>query len=256
MPELRAHLIHPHVWKGMVSGHVHSVFDHAVNLLMDVRGKNVLLPIVPKGELLPDTLEAPPNILKALAACPQGAPVQWLSYRLTWIDGSCFVKRDTWIGRMPRIDCNWPGEKGLLLNVPYGWIDRVETSLATILFELDNGKINNAAQTAENIIGLGGGLTPAADDALVGALAVFCAKHAPLHFLTEKQLSRTTLVSAHYLRCAQQGCFSQRVIKLIMAPEDEKPKAMQHLCAWGGTSGWDTLYGIDLAMRLFGIDFR
>jgi len=248
---LTAHLTEATLWTQPTDGCIHSVFEHAVNLLMKVPKGQRLLTVVPQGERLPDSLEAPCAALESLRSCPPGSHVQWIGNYLCWMGGGGSVSLDPWTGRMPRVDFKWRGESTLPLNVTSGKERMVEEKLIRTLQELQCGNVDGAAQQAKSFIGLGGGLTPAADDALLGALAVYCAIHQPLSFLTEELFGRTTLVSAHYLHCAQRGFFSQRVLDVMTASDIHLSSAAKKLCAWGGTSGRDTLFGIAAAGRYF-----
>ena len=251
MSVLKAHLRKPSLWNRTIVGHVHSVFTHVVNLLMNTPEGDILLTVVPEGELLPDSLEATSYVLCALRSCQLGTPVCWMPGSLCWSGHFASVMLDVWTGRMPRTRFRWYGKDIYTLNVSAEKEQMVGESLRAILRALEEKRQDQAVEAAHSIIGLGGGLTPAADDALTGALAVFCTFNECFPFLTEELLARTTIVSTRYLQCAQHGFFSQRVISLMTPEQVEQSTAAISLCEWGGTSGQDTLYGIVLAQRYF-----
>ena len=79
----------------------------------------------------------------------------------------------------------------------------------------------NGFEKAKGLIGLGGGLTPAGDDALVGMLASLKGSE---HFqrlaeIVRGNVKRTNWISQGYLGCAARGEFGIEVASLIMACE-------------------------------------
>ncbi len=123
-------------------------------------------------------------------------------------------------------------------------------TLAQGLAVLDS---DQAALGARTLAGLGGGLTPAGDDFIVGALL---AAWAGLYGTGVEQLAaavvaaaapRTTTLSAAYLRAAAQGECSAHWHALFEAQlRDDWPAtraAMQSLVSIGHTSGADALAG-------------
>lgn len=102
-------------------------------------------------------------------------------------------------------------------------------------------------------VGLGVGLTPSGDDALVGALCVLSAFGArpalPVSVLLGDPSggARTTDVSASYLRLAADGVFSPSLVAVVAAL-GEGPTALHDAVAdelrFGATSGADALVGI------------
>lgn len=109
------------------------------------------------------------------------------------------------------------------------------------------------------VIGLGAGLTPSADDALVGALCVLAATGTALptsvraldEWLLGEGATATTDVSANYLRLALQGAFSTPLSRTVAAlpeavPEHLLADALRELATVGATSGLDAAVGIQL----------
>jgi hypothetical protein len=114
---------------------------------------------------------------------------------------------------------------------------------------------------AQALVGLGEGLTPAGDDCLVGALAVLrrfgrerihrlaAARDA----IVEAAKRGTTAVSCAFLVHALDGEFSEVVADFLRAESLVDAKAAaSRLRAMGGTSGVDTLNGMRLAFEALG----
>jgi hypothetical protein len=132
------------------------------------------------------------------------------------------------------------------------------------------------AAAAVRCVGLGKGLTPSADDALVGMMAVvgearaygclagtgWPEKPAPdgdqavvdnvMAFVALIN-GRTTDVSLKYLRCAAEGRFSEVLLNLVAALFEGASRNWEGLIAAvaqvGGTSGLDMLHGAALGCR-------
>jgi hypothetical protein len=119
-----------------------------------------------------------------------------------------------------------------------------------------------AVQGALGLAGLGGGLTPAGDDFIVGALlAVWAGLYGPgLELLTaavaDAAAERTTTLSGAYLRAAARGECSARwhaLFKALLATEHAASRrALEALLAVGHTSGGDGLAGF-LALHFAGV---
>jgi hypothetical protein len=110
---------------------------------------------------------------------------------------------------------------------------------------------------ALGLMGLGPGLTPAGDDCLVGVLAVLHRVEpdglvaAPLVRLGIEGAARTrtTTVAAEFLRHALAGRFAEPLLDLLTATNAEGGHtAARRLCAYGASSGADTLLGVALAL--------
>lgn len=113
------------------------------------------------------------------------------------------------------------------------------------------------------LIGAGPGLTPAGDDVLVGLLAALyrggsaaasaSAAFSCLSQTISRYLPRTTDVSAHYLRLATRGFFSEPLTRLIDAVVgdacvEEVHRRMSEVLSVGATSGADALHGVLLGL--------
>ena len=125
---------------------------------------------------------------------------------------------------------------------------------------LCGGDPRMAATAAESLVGLGPGLTPSGDDALVGIAAAVTAMAAPgtldaafLGRAVDNDPTRTTAVSSTFLRHAAAGEFSAVLHGLMAAFVGPDPSALkltiEQLVAFGATSGTDTLVGV-----LMGLD--
>jgi hypothetical protein len=119
----------------------------------------------------------------------------------------------------------------------------------------------HVARRVRALVGLGPGLTPSGDDALVGLLAA-------LHRLSRAgddllallgqavacDLHRTCDISAHYLRLAVAGHVGERLIALCDALADgtdgDVDEAAAAVAATGATSGADALLGVVAGVRL------
>jgi hypothetical protein len=115
------------------------------------------------------------------------------------------------------------------------------------------------------LLGLGGGLTPSGDDALVGVLAALdLAREARpealslrgslAEALTTQAAQRTTRLSAQMLAAAAAGLYAEPVLALLAALGDGAPstgspeQAAAALLALGHHSGADTLRGMAAAL--------
>lgn len=150
-----------------------------------------------------------------------------------------------------------------LLALPAGWSENGESAADSTLvsissraqagarslqagWEGDQGQLERAA---ELLAGLGGGLTPAGDDFLMGAMLWAWLSHPePGRFgrmLSQTAGSLTTLLSAAWLRAAAEGQCSAPWHRLLTAlsEEGELKPAVRQVLAHGATSGADALAG-------------
>lgn len=119
-----------------------------------------------------------------------------------------------------------------------------------------------AALTA--LVGFGPGLTPSGDDVIVGLLAVLYRlgggrARARALALVQAQLpallDRTTVVSAHHLRLALAGHFSEPLTNFVDAcadPAGPGSDLVAAVLATGATSGADGLVGVATGLGLLG----
>lgn len=228
-------------------GRVHSVFDHAINILWH------------DGRLL--TLLGSRRL-----AAPFAVALFELPSRDVVTPGS----------RIHRSDFDCTQSEAVRLEMPRGPLVFHPDSLPEPLSgrALSSGAGRRArralgkglaardfsafADAAWQLIGLGEGLTPAGDDCVLGTLAAIH-RLAP-EWLRENRLhrdrllsaagSRTTDVARDFLLEAIAGRFSEPVLDLLTArTEDLANRAARELLAMGATSGADTLAGIRLGCR-------
>lgn len=127
---------------------------------------------------------------------------------------------------------------------------------------LAKGDGHAAIRVARPMLGRGQGLTPAWDDMLLGLLAVlwFAGPALPTRtveaaqslakFLAGEAPTRTTAISANYLKLAADGGWSERLAEAVLALLGRRGPALvapiQRLLAFGHSSGHDTAVGLAL----------
>jgi hypothetical protein len=134
---------------------------------------------------------------------------------------------------------------------------RAAAVLDQLAAALPGDDVDAGGRIARRLVGLGPGLTPSGDDALIGlAAALHATGHRARGFLAEAlddAPARTTAVAATLLQHAADGEFSERLQRLLAAllGDDDAavPSAVEEAIAWGATSGTDCLVGV-----LFGLD--
>jgi hypothetical protein len=105
------------------------------------------------------------------------------------------------------------------------------------------------AAAAQQLAGLGPGLTPAGDDYVLGAMAALwlLGERDPLPAMAAACATRTTLLSGAFLRAAAQGQFTEGWHHLAHAldrqDEPGSRRAVRHIAAFGASSGRDSLAG-------------
>ena len=130
--------------------------------------------------------------------------------------------------------------------------------------------IERATAEIHRLVGWGEGLTPAGDDAIVGALAALgalagagadrCGFLRSLCAAIDARTARTTVISAHYLRLATQGHFNADVTRLTHAliGDDVSENdggvraALEAALSVGATSGADMATGMIAGFRAWG----
>jgi hypothetical protein len=111
--------------------------------------------------------------------------------------------------------------------------------------------VEQIREGAVRLAGLGGGLTPAGDDFLTGAMLwTWVAHSTPVSFcriLVEAAAPRTTALSAAFLRAAARGeCSAPWHVLLTALGDGDEAKitmAAREILACGATSGADSLAG-------------
>jgi hypothetical protein len=154
-----------------------------------------------------------------------------------------------------------PGFAGLLGGPGPRHLPMYAARAAAILDQLEAALAAGDGEAADSVsrrlVGLGPGLTPSGDDALVGlAAALHGLGHPQRGFLADAVADagmRTTSVAASLLRHAAAGEFSERLHALLadLLGDDEGSLrgSVERALAWGATSGADCLVGV-----LFGLD--
>ena len=133
------------------------------------------------------------------------------------------------------------------------FLDRVRRCGSQLVQGLTASSPEVALIGARGLAGLGGGLTPAGDDFIVGALlAAWAGLHGPeaveiCPAIAEASAPHTTSLSAAYLRAAARGECMERWHRLFaaicMPDEDQLRLGIGDLMAVGHTSGADALAG-------------
>lgn len=128
---------------------------------------------------------------------------------------------------------------------------------AVLVHGLRSRSLDQALAGAHALAGLGGGLTPAGDDFIVGALLAAWAgvlghgAEALAGPIAAAAAPRTTTLSGAYLRAAAQGACAEhwhRVFAALATDDDaELEAALRRLLAVGHTSGADALAGFLMA---------
>ena len=148
--------------------------------------------------------------------------------------------------------------KGSAHDDRLGTVDLARPIVADLVAALGAGDRSAAARVAIGLIGLGPGLTPSGDDALVGIEAALHALDAPtagfLALAMDDVEDRTTALAATLLRHAASGEFAERLHTLVgalLGPDDETiAMAVDRASAWGATSGTDCLFGVLIGLDL------
>lgn len=239
-------------------GHVHSVFERAINLqwpdgsLLALHGSGPLLApfaaSVDHVEPLRWLRIGTPVTIGARRLVAEGLSIPWP--RAEVVDCSVDPAGGRG-GRSPRHLRHWRGRHSASLDSAPGVAGRAR--LAAAIRERDAARLIAGAGT---LLGLGDGLTPSGDDCLVGALAV-------LHYVDREWLppsavgaiagsarERTTTIGREFVLHALAGRFSEPVLAVLHAiSPDEQRRAVARLARLGATSGADTLCGMRLACR-------
>lgn len=133
------------------------------------------------------------------------------------------------------------------------FLERARRGAVSLAAGLSAGSLETCRMGVSDLAGLGGGLTPAGDDFIVGALlAVWVGRFGPQAEalcgpIAEIAAARTTLLSAAYLRAAARGECMQPWHALFHAlcasSTGHLPLATRDLLSIGHTSGADALAG-------------
>jgi len=108
---------------------------------------------------------------------------------------------------------------------------------------------------AEDLLGLGKGLTPEGDDFLIGLSLSIASQPTSrdieyvksiIKNLIQSAYSKTTRISANLLECAANGQADERLCRVLQAVNENNgyAQAIQELLLWGNSSGRMALIGI------------
>ncbi len=234
-------------------GMVHSRFHRVVNLLVGGRILTVAENSLPD---MPDTVYLPPEAVADLRMLvKEGDPVILRQGRIA--AGNVEMRLPDDVRPMepyrgPALSeeylralldaCESVKEPGGAALLPDGRRWWIAAALEAYTAALSRGSCDDAALPA--IVGLGYGSTPSADDMILAVSGLFAGIREPF---TEELLSRTTDISAKYLRTAGEEYYAAPLTDLLDDPDAERAAA---LAACGGFSGRDMLDGLKIACRL------
>ena len=147
-----------------------------------------------------------------------------------------------------------------LQNYALGPLDRLRHWLSMALCD-PQGNVDPDIPTWQNLLGLGPGLTPSGDDLVGGMMLALCrlGQMSNLRTLStavaEVVETQTNPISAAHLRSAMNGTGNEAVHRILdvlfSGNSRDLPDALEGIDKVGHTSGWDTLAGIVIVLRLW-----
>ncbi len=245
--ELTAYL--PPALRGLsCAARVHSVFEHAANVALSLgNGEKRLLSLLPPSAFrMPDSLCVPQSILRMMR--PE-LELSFDSRGQTVHIGAVGFRLSDWTGKAVSFPTKPDAAKFAaafkLLQRPTGFEHLPIETRQRADNALKNGVLSS-------MLGLGAGLTPSFDDAVVGYLCARRSFGLPYPALSEKALMETTDISAKYLRLADEGYFSEALLDVAQALHDGNDLLPFLHCAadFGATSGMDALYGFSIGLYI------
>ena len=134
--------------------------------------------------------------------------------------------------------------------------------LARLMNALLNGTVDEIRCCVDKMLGLGTGLTPSADDVMLGMLYVFrklpqqcpLAVYAFRESILELCDSHTNKVSSAYLKAIIQGAYFERMEQVWNGLCGMEPLDILKLTQVGSNSGTEMLLGMLIALRICGYD--
>lgn len=247
-----------------MSGRVHSVFEHAINLEVE----KTLITLLPDADAnIPDSVVLTykdfallKNIKVKENILLEDKKIKIGEFEINFANSQNFENKFSIseLASNQEIE-NRKKQFGFYHTLP----ERAEAKLASLLVAIKNKDQQECENILKTLIGLGSGLTPSADDALIGISAV-------IEFLTECGIdafnnfadivykvseNRTTDVSRKYFRCACQKRYSLPLINVVRSLLQNNYTfdfpALAKLLNTGHSSGKDTMRGIILACKTF-----
>ena len=264
----------------ILCGMLHSKFDRVQNYLFSIEGEQRMLTIMREGNtLLPDSIILQCedyNYLKnqgEYLAQKTKDYIQIHNMKIALRNTSSCSLRNLSIKNFTREDFEQKKnqvETYIECSEKRSDFERLPERYEKLLNRFAEGMLENVPELVEksfhSLVGAGRGLTPAADDAMIGILAgslleftlagkqdayFACVKSILNHLRNEKL---TTEISCKYLKCACRGEFSQNLCNLIriLAGEEglEIDTILDKIAETGHSSGMDMLYGIKMLFFL------
>ena len=231
-------------------------FDHAVSLLHPQQGQRVTMTenglSFPSGDI--QLVLQKSSSGTARNSTPQIARIRQAAEELAALRkerGISMLVLPLVLGRPP--------EQSLKLNpyCAYGY-----HYLSKLMIALGNGDSDEIHSCVEKLLGLGPGLTPSADDCLLGMLYVFRAlpqkatEGALLLRESIEQLSDrcTNQISAAYLKAMIAGAPFERMEQIFRGICGEGILNIEELTQIGSSSGSEMLRGMLIALKVCGYD--
>jgi len=141
--------------------------------------------------------------------------------------------------------------------------------ISSMLKAIKSGHSQDIIRITKHLVGLGPGLTPAADDMLLGLMIsmVYISENFNETSIDVRKINkdiisiisgRTTIISEEFLREASVGKVNETVaslmVNLLTSRQRELENSVRKVLDWGGTSGTDTVLGVILGSYLMLID--
>jgi hypothetical protein len=137
--------------------------------------------------------------------------------------------------------------------------------ILSLLKAINSGHSHDIIRITKNLVGLGPGLTPAADDMLLGLMIsmLYISENFTKTSIDVKKINKdiisvisgmTTIISEEFLREASVGNVNEIVNSLLKnlltSEKKELENSVRKLLDLGGTSGTDTVLGVILGSHL------
>ncbi|MBQ8804750.1 MAG: DUF2877 domain-containing protein [Tyzzerella sp.] len=259
-------------------GTLHSKFDRVQNFRFSIKGEARLLTIMREGNiLLPDSIILRREDYERLKKQDEFRAVKSKDYMqikdikiaLSNISSCSLLNislenfnKEQFEQKKKQIETfiGYSGKKSDFERLP----ERYGVALSTFVEGVLDSNLSAVESSFQTLIGAGRGLTPAADDAIVGTLAG-CLLGLALHKKQDTYFARverilsyligekqTTEISCKYLKCACRGEFAEILCRLIQILagdyEADLVKVLEKIKEVGHSSGMDMLYGLEKAL--------